>query len=189
MDDYRAEGCGDGRRKQLGDVVQSGGPRDARTAEFEHKPFFSFVWQGRRHVILSPRGLTRAVSLKRLFVIVLEYIAQFLFQLAFRQDVLDPAPRRLAAFARRHCFRAPLRALYEGIKIVRFLGFPEKFIVNIEMFVFAFAHFWRKAPEINSIDQLKFVKLRTISDSARHSTSATRFTKVLDHKVFVQFWS
>jgi hypothetical protein len=38
---------------------------------------------------------------------------------------------------------------------VRFFGFPEKLIVNIEMFVFAFTHFSRKALEINGIEQLK----------------------------------
>jgi hypothetical protein len=37
---------------------------------------------------------------------------------------------------------------------VCFFGLPEKLIVNIEMFVFAFAHFSRKALEINGIDQL-----------------------------------
>jgi hypothetical protein len=36
---------------------------------------------------------------------------------------------------------------------VRFFGLPEKFIVDIKMFVFAFAHCSRKALEINRIDQ------------------------------------
>jgi hypothetical protein len=36
---------------------------------------------------------------------------------------------------------------------VRFFGFPEKLIVDVEMFVFAFAHCSRKALEINRIDQ------------------------------------
>jgi hypothetical protein len=35
---------------------------------------------------------------------------------------------------------------------VRLLGFTEKLIVDIEMFVFAFAHGSRKALEINRID-------------------------------------
>jgi hypothetical protein len=39
---------------------------------------------------------------------------------------------------------------------VRFFGFAEKLIVDIEMFVFAFAHFWRKAPEINGIRSAQF---------------------------------
>src|SRR5580692_890498 len=41
------------------------------------------------------------------------------------------------------------------------------------MFVFAFAHCSRKALEINRIAQS--VKLRTITDSVRHSTSTVRF--------------
>jgi hypothetical protein len=36
---------------------------------------------------------------------------------------------------------------------VRFFGLAKKLIVDIEMFVFAFAHFSRKAPEINRIDK------------------------------------
>ncbi|MEA3140476.1 MAG: hypothetical protein QOK23_2645 [Gammaproteobacteria bacterium] len=87
-------------------------------------------------------------------LIVLEYFAQFLFQLPLGQHVFYPAPCSLAAFARGHRFRAAFGALDEGIEIVRFFGFAEKLIVDIEMFVFAFAHFWRKAPEINGIDQL-----------------------------------
>jgi hypothetical protein len=35
---------------------------------------------------------------------------------------------------------------------MRFFGFPEKLIVDIEMFVFAFTHCSRKALEINRID-------------------------------------
>jgi hypothetical protein len=36
---------------------------------------------------------------------------------------------------------------------MRFLGFTEKLFVDVEMFVFAFAHFSRKALEINGIEQ------------------------------------
>jgi hypothetical protein len=89
------------------------------------------------------------------YLIVFKYISQFLFQLAFCKYVFDPAPSRLAAFTGSHRFGTPFCALNEGIEVVRFFGFPEKLIVNIEMFVFAFAHFSRKALEINGIDQLK----------------------------------
>jgi hypothetical protein len=89
------------------------------------------------------------------YLIVFKYISQFLFQLAFREYVFDAAPSRLAAFTGSHRFGPALGALDEGIEVVRFFGFAEKLIVNIEMFVFAFAHFSRKAPEINRIDQLK----------------------------------
>jgi hypothetical protein len=87
---------------------------------------------------------------------VLEYFAQLLFQLALSEYVFDPAPGSLAAFADSHRFGAALGALNEGIEVVRFFGLPEKLIVYIEMFVFAFTHFSRKAPEINGIDQLGF---------------------------------
>jgi hypothetical protein len=89
------------------------------------------------------------------YLIVFKYISQFLFQLAFGENILDPAPSCLAAFTGSHRFGTALSALYERIEVVRFLGFAEKLIVNIEMFVFAFAHFSRKALEINRIDQLK----------------------------------
>jgi hypothetical protein len=36
---------------------------------------------------------------------------------------------------------------------MRFFGLAKKLIIDIEMFVFAFAHFSRKALEINRIDQ------------------------------------
>jgi hypothetical protein len=91
-------------------------------------------------VISVPRD-QRVASEKNDYLIVFENIAQFLFQLAFCQNVFDPAPRRLAPFARGHRFRTALGALNEGIEVVSFFGFPEKLIVNIEMFVFAFAHF------------------------------------------------
>jgi hypothetical protein len=38
---------------------------------------------------------------------------------------------------------------------MRFFRLAKKLIVDVEMFVFAFAHFSRKAPEINRIDQPK----------------------------------
>jgi hypothetical protein len=38
---------------------------------------------------------------------------------------------------------------------MRFFGLAKKLIIDVEMFVFAFAHFSRKAPEINRIDPPK----------------------------------
>jgi hypothetical protein len=99
-------------------------------------------------------GEAKRVALETSVLIVLEYFAQFLFQLALGEYVFHPTPRCLAAFAGGHRFRTALDALYEGIEVVCFFGLPEKLIVNIEMFVFAFAHFSRKALEINGIDQL-----------------------------------
>ena len=84
---------------------------------------------------------------------VFENVAQLFFQLTFREHILDPAPRRLTAFARRGRFGSTFRALQQWIEIMRFFGFAKKFIIDIEMFVFAFAHFSRKALEINRIDQ------------------------------------
>jgi len=50
-------------------------------------------------------------------------------------------------------FGAPFSALQQGIEVVRFFGFPEKLVIDIKMFVFAFAHCSRKALEINRINQ------------------------------------
>ena len=96
------------------------------------------------------RGEKRTAGL-----IVFENFAQFLFQLPLSEYVFHSAPCRLAAFGGGHHFGSPFRALNQGIEVVRFFGFPEKLIVDVEMFVFAFAHFSRKAPEINRIDQPK----------------------------------
>jgi hypothetical protein len=87
-------------------------------------------------------------------LIVLENIAQFLFQLTLGEYVFHSAPRGLAAFARRRHFWTPFGAFDEGIEVVSLFGFPEKLIVDIKMFVFAFAHCSRKALEINRIDPL-----------------------------------
>ena len=87
-------------------------------------------------------------------LIVLENVAQFFFQLALGENVFQSAPRCLAAFGGRSHFGAALSALQKGIEVVRFFGFPEKLIVDIEMFVFAFAHCWRKVPEINRISPI-----------------------------------
>ena len=91
-------------------------------------------------------------SKKRLFV--LEDIAQLFFQLALGQHVLDAAPRRLPAFITgRRGFRSPFGALDQRIEVMGFFGFAKKLIVDIEVFVVAFAHCSRKALEINRIDQ------------------------------------
>src|ERR1700690_2643023 len=125
--------------------------------------------------------LSRAkrVARKKNESVVFEYFAQFLFQLPLSEYVFHAAPCRLAAFGGGHGLGAPFRALNQGIEVVRLFGFPEKLIVDIEMFVCAFAHCSRKAPEINRIDQLGIMKLRTIADSVRHSTSATTILKVM----------
>ena len=114
--------------------------------------------------------------------VVFEYFAQFLFQLPLGEHVFHPAPCRLAAFGCGHGFGAPFGPLDQGIEVVRFLGFPEKLIIDIEMFVFAFAHCSRKALEINRIDPLGILKLRTISDSVRHSTSARNNRQAFDRR-------
>ena len=75
------------------------------------------------------------------FSLVFENVAQLFFQLPLGQDVLDAAPSRLAAFAYRGRFRAALGPFYQRIEVMRFFGFAKKLIVDIEMFVFAFAHF------------------------------------------------
>jgi hypothetical protein len=85
--------------------------------------------------------------------VVFENVAQLFFQLPLRQDVLDPAPSGFAAFDRRGRFGAPFGALQQRIEIMGFLGFTEELFVDVEMFVFAFAHFSRKALEINGIEQ------------------------------------
>jgi hypothetical protein len=54
---------------------------------------------------------------------------------------------------------------------VGFFGFAKKLVVDVEMFVVAFTHFSRKAPEINGIELGLCKKLRTIADFAPHSTS------------------
>ena len=86
------------------------------------------------------------------FSLVFEDFAQLFFQLPFGKHVLDPAPRRFAPLAHGGRLGAALRALYQRIEVMRFFSLAKKLIVDIEMFVFAFAHFSRKAPEINRID-------------------------------------
>jgi hypothetical protein len=76
--------------------------------------------------------------------IVFEYIAQLFFQLPLGQDVLYPAPGGFSAFDRRGRFGAPFGAFQQRIEIMGFLGFAEELIVDVEMFVFAFAHFREK---------------------------------------------
>jgi hypothetical protein len=88
---------------------------------------------------------------RRLFVF--EDVAQFFFKLTLGQHVLDAAPRRLAALAGRRGFGPPFGAFDQRIEVMRFFGFAKKLIVDIEMFVVAFAHCSRKALEINRIDQ------------------------------------
>ena len=86
-------------------------------------------------------------------LIVFENVAQLFFQLPFGEHVLDTAPGRLPAFADSSGFRPPFGAFYQRIEVMRFFGFAKKLIVDIKVFVFAFAHCWRKALEINRIDQ------------------------------------
>ena len=95
---------------------------------------------------------TQEVVLKGLFVF--EDVAELFFQLPLGQDVLDAAPGSFATFARGHRFGPAFCTLYDVVEVVRLLGFTEKLIVDVEMFVFAFAHGSRKAPEINGIDCL-----------------------------------
>jgi hypothetical protein len=109
---------------------------------------------GLREPDAQGRGKTISNRLRD-YLIVFEYVAQLFFQLPLGQNVFDAAPSCLPAFACGHRFGSAFCALDEGIEVVRFFGFPEKLIVNIEMFVFAFTHFSRKAPEINGIEQLK----------------------------------
>src|SRR5713226_851536 len=87
--------------------------------------------------------------------LVFEDIAQLFFQLPLGKHVLDAAPRGLATFAHGNRLGAALRTLNQRIEVMRFFGLAKKLVVDIEMFVFAFAHFSRKAPEINRIDQTK----------------------------------
>lgn len=87
--------------------------------------------------------------------LVFEDIAQLFFQLPLGKHVLDTAPGSLATFADGNSLGAAFRALYQRIEVMRFFGLAKKFLVDIEMFVFAFAHFSRKVPEINRIDQPK----------------------------------
>ena len=87
--------------------------------------------------------------------LVFEDFAQLFFQLPLGKDVLDAAPRSLAALAYGNRLGAALRTLDQRIEVMRFFGLAKKLIVDIEMFVFAFAHFSRKAPEINRIDRPK----------------------------------
>jgi hypothetical protein len=85
--------------------------------------------------------------------IVFEDVFELAFQLAFGQHILDAAPRRFTPFARGGSFGAALGTFYEGIEVMRFFGFAEKLIVDIEMFVIAFNHCSRKTLEINGIDR------------------------------------
>src|SRR5271167_445021 len=86
-------------------------------------------------------------------LIVFEDVAQFFQQLTLGKHILDPAPGGLAALAGGGGFRAPFGALQQWVEVVIFLGFTEKLIVDVEMFVFACAHSRRKALEINRIDR------------------------------------
>ena len=86
-------------------------------------------------------------------LVVLEDVFELFLQLTLGKHVLDTAPGRLAALAGSRGFRPTLGALYQRIEFVSFFGFTEKLIVDIKMFVFAFAHCSRKTLEINRIDQ------------------------------------
>jgi hypothetical protein len=79
--------------------------------------------------------------------VVFEYVAQFFFQLPLGEHILHPTPRGLATLARSGGFGTTLRALNQRIEIMRFFGFAKKLIIDIKMFVFAFTHCSRKAPE------------------------------------------
>jgi hypothetical protein len=85
--------------------------------------------------------------------IVFENVAQLFFQLPLGEHVLYTAPSRLAALAYGRRFGAPLGSFQQWIEIMGFFGFAKKLIIDIEMFVCAFAHCSRKALEINRIDQ------------------------------------
>jgi hypothetical protein len=87
-------------------------------------------------------------------LIVFENVFELFFELTFGENVLDTAPRRFAALAGGSRFGPTLRAFYQRIEVMGFFGFAKKLIVDIEMFVFAFAHCSRKTLEINGIDQL-----------------------------------
>ena len=87
--------------------------------------------------------------------LVFEDIAQLFFQLPLGEHVLDAAPRSLATLADGCRLGAALHTFYQRIEVMRFFGLAKKLIVDVEMFVFAFAHFSRKVPEINRIDQPK----------------------------------
>ena len=85
--------------------------------------------------------------------IVFENVAQLFFQLSLGEYVLDTTPCRLAALGYGRGFGPPLRSFQQRIEIMGFFGFAKKLIIDIEMFVCAFAHCSRKALEINRIDQ------------------------------------
>src|SRR5882672_6269274 len=89
------------------------------------------------------------------FSLVFEDFAQLFFQLPLGKHILNAAPRNLATLAHGSGLGAALRTFYQRIEVMRFFGLAKKFLVDIEMFVFAFAHFSRKVPEINRIDQPK----------------------------------
>ena len=74
--------------------------------------------------------------------------------LTLGKHILDAAPGCLAAlFTGSRGFGPTLSAFYQRIEVMRFFGFAKKLIVDIKMFVVAFAHCSRKALEINRIDQ------------------------------------
>ena len=84
--------------------------------------------------------------------VVFEYVAKLFFQLAFRENVLDAAPSRLPPLCGGGGFWPALGAFNQRIEIMRFFGLAKKLIVDVKMFVVSFAHFSRKALEINGID-------------------------------------
>ncbi len=97
-------------------------------------------------------GRLDAATLRPLSI-VFEDIAQLFFQLPLGEHVLDAAPSRLAALTGSRRFGPTLGAFYQRIEVMRFFGFAKKLIIDIKMFVVAFAHCSRKALEINRIDQ------------------------------------
>src|SRR6202047_1867536 len=84
--------------------------------------------------------------------LVFEDFAQLFFQLPLGKHVLDAAPRSLATLAHGNRLGAALRAFYQRIEVMRFFRLAKKLIVDVEMFVFAFADFSSKAPEITRFD-------------------------------------
>jgi hypothetical protein len=138
-----------------GNVVPVGRRGDAGAAELEDDPRLGVVSHGNdREVSLGAGRLaatwTQSRDLERL--VFLENVFQLFFELPFGEDILDPAPRCLAALGSGRCLGPTLRTFYEGIEVMRLFGFAEKLIIDIEMFVFAFAHCSRKTLEINGID-------------------------------------
>ena len=123
--------------------------------QYSADPSLAMILKHDALTLVPPNLRTRTQALdahRARLLIVFEDIAQLFFQLPLGEHILDPAPRRLAALTGGRRFGPTLSAFYQRIEVMRFFGFAKKLIVDIEMFVFAFAHFSRKALEINRID-------------------------------------